>query len=690
MVLAGSGTKVVKSSGDSEVFDPNIITSDCVEAGVEFWTAAEVALEVSKEVFDGINSNEIQGKILTALYNRNPEVAERYKRFHSMFVRTSNNTIERFDRKRIANSLVKETHLPKELAEVVARETETELRRLNLDFTSGPLIREIVNVKLLEHGYESARSDYTRLGMPVYDASQLIETGPRDGRENPEASHREMANSIFREYSLLKVLPLHLADAHMKGDFHIHNLEHFAIRPHSAIHDLRFFLTKGLQLGEGLKSVPNSGPAKDATVAALHAVKAMIALGTNFSSRQGLHHFNIWLAPYLEGFGASQIRQLAQTVLFEIAQTHPLINPGGNGVDLEIEYAVPEKIAGIPAVLPGGITQDGLVYRDYEDLAREFAIALIEVYREGDFRGLPLNAVHPIIKIRKEATKRDDFNDFLGLVHNTASKNRPISILNTTSTYLDDMATSLSSGLIFQQDKNTVNALDNGELKNFALQQISLNLPRVAYRSGEREDTFFEALGETMELIGDVASIKRDKISKRLKSGALPFLANSEGEMYFELDNAVNVVSYVGVNEAVKAFIGDELHESAYSQEFATSIIKHLSDELARISDNSGMRFILSSISLPEISKRFSILDSGQFSEASISKTPENEIYTYSQHVSDKANISLKEKQKIEDAFTKFASGGLTIKPGEALPEVLMDISKTLLKENSAYWSFAP
>ncbi|RLG56332.1 MAG: hypothetical protein DRN95_06925, partial [Candidatus Hydrothermarchaeota archaeon] len=52
--------RVVKSSGDMENFDPNIITTECVEAGIEFWTAAEVAFEVAKQVYDGISTKELQ------------------------------------------------------------------------------------------------------------------------------------------------------------------------------------------------------------------------------------------------------------------------------------------------------------------------------------------------------------------------------------------------------------------------------------------------------------------------------------------------------------------------------------------------------------------------------------------------------------------------------------------------------
>ncbi|MBU2560173.1 anaerobic ribonucleoside-triphosphate reductase, partial [archaeon] len=153
MATSRIGNMVVKTSGDVEPFDPNVITKECVEAGIEFWTSAEVAMNVQNRIYDGISTKDLHKTVLEALIKKDPEAAKRYERFHSMHVRTSRNTIEVFDRKNITASLQLETGLPKELSENVAKETEEELRKLRLDFVSGPLIREITNVKLLEHNY---------------------------------------------------------------------------------------------------------------------------------------------------------------------------------------------------------------------------------------------------------------------------------------------------------------------------------------------------------------------------------------------------------------------------------------------------------------------------------------------------------------------------------------------------------
>ncbi len=238
---------VVKSSGDIEAFDPNLITRDCIDAGIDFFTASKVALEVSKKVYDQISTQEIRELIYEVLQEIDKEAAERYIRFHSIKVRTSKNTIENFERKKIVDSLLKETNLSREIAESIAKESERELRRLKLKFVSAPLIREIVNVKLLEHGFEEARSSYTRLGMPIYDVSQILKSKKIE----------KVGEQIFREYALLKALPIEYADAHMQGVVHIFSIENFVLKPYIAnvkLEDFKVYEKSGIKV-EGTHAV---------------------------------------------------------------------------------------------------------------------------------------------------------------------------------------------------------------------------------------------------------------------------------------------------------------------------------------------------------------------------------------------------------------------------------------------------
>ena len=161
-------------------------------------------------------------------------------------VRTTEGFIVNWDRNIIVNQLLKETKLSevfynkppitKEEALDIAKEAERLIRRMNAKFLSGPLIREIVNTILLERGHVEWRNIMTRVGASVYDAYE-IDTGygfeandNANQLNNAETSHKKKADKMSKEQNLL-LMPKELADLHLNGDFHIHDLEYMGTRP---------------------------------------------------------------------------------------------------------------------------------------------------------------------------------------------------------------------------------------------------------------------------------------------------------------------------------------------------------------------------------------------------------------------------------------------------------------------------
>ena len=126
-------------------------------------------------------------------------------------------------------------------AEEIAVDVEKKIFDLSLRFISGPLIRELVNSILLDKSKEKPeyavyRNILTRVGAPVHDA-YLMDIGQgfkanenANLQPNPETSHKRKADWVSGEEYLL-LMPSNLADAHLAGDLHIHDLEYFGTRP---------------------------------------------------------------------------------------------------------------------------------------------------------------------------------------------------------------------------------------------------------------------------------------------------------------------------------------------------------------------------------------------------------------------------------------------------------------------------
>jgi ribonucleoside-triphosphate reductase len=193
-------------------------------------------------------------------------------------VRKDDGTIESFDVTKVIESIRKETGCSGKIIEEIVDDVHSTLKVLKLDPVTGPLIREFVNIKFLEHGMGDCRRKYTRVGMPVYDARKTdLGMGKGDNANlgnSPETVHKRKADQLSKEEALL-LLPQHLSEAHLNGYIHIHDLEYITSRRFCADWDARFPLYYGfVGDGEGIHTSV-AGPAMRPEVAVLHMVKLL-------------------------------------------------------------------------------------------------------------------------------------------------------------------------------------------------------------------------------------------------------------------------------------------------------------------------------------------------------------------------------------------------------------------------------
>ena len=79
-----------------------------------------------------------------------------------------------FDPTKIMISIMKETGMTEENANHITELVARRIISTNMKFLSGPHIREIVCSVLSEQHFEQERKYYTRIGMPLMEASKCI------------------------------------------------------------------------------------------------------------------------------------------------------------------------------------------------------------------------------------------------------------------------------------------------------------------------------------------------------------------------------------------------------------------------------------------------------------------------------------------------------------------------------------
>lgn len=320
---------VVKKNGVKESFNINKLVKSLLNSNIDYEHVDLIVNVVCSKIYDGITTDEIKRivcDVLKEIDNQNgTKYAKNYQFKNVLKVRTSKNEFQPFDKNHIINSLVDETGLDRKTAEKIGSEIEKEIKKLNLKYLTAPMIRELVNAKLIEHGLEEFRQKHTRLGIPVYDIKKLINQGSRENANlmhNPESIHKWVADETMKQYALLEVFPKYIADAHMSGDIHLHDLEYAAIRPVCCQHDLRNFFMYGLKVDGTGNHTSVSKPAKHAEVAIQHAAKVLSAAQCEMSGGQSIDEFNIWLAPYMKGLSYDRIKQLMQMFIYEMNQMY--------------------------------------------------------------------------------------------------------------------------------------------------------------------------------------------------------------------------------------------------------------------------------------------------------------------------------------------------------------------------------
>ena len=674
------------------------------------------------------------------------------------FVRTSDGHIIEWDRNRIVRQILLETKMVEDFygyegadeatAEEIARLVEQRILTLGLKALSGPLIREIMNITLLEKGMIQYRNVCTRVGTPVYDAHQ-IDVGrgfeAHDNanlQENAETSHKKKADKISKEQYLLQ-LPPDLADHHLSGDMHIHDLEYFGTRPFCQDWDLRYFLYYGLMPdGNGTKASV-AGPAKRAEVAILHAVKALGSAQTNFAGGQGYYNFLTFIAPYMEGMPYNEIKQNMQMFVYEMTQM--MVARGGQLVfsSVQLSPGVPTLWQDKPCVYKGKIW-DGksAPLRTYGEFEREVRLlfkALMEVMLDGDYWGKPFNFPKPEISIEPDfMIEREEFNrknpdlptfqELYLMTFELASKFGTPYYDNQLPDYRGAgkgiscyQCCAYQFSAVADKDSDFDKKLYFEEGRHFSMgswQVVSVNCPRAAYKAEGSDERLFAELRSLMDVAVEIFKIKRRWMDNIRANSRMPFAmqrpkdpnTGERGAIAVDLEGLVYTIGIVGVNEMVQHHLGTQLHESKAAFKLAVRAMTEMEQYAKSLSEKNNMTIALARTPAETTGQRFAVADlldkryhdlavkvikgDIEFGLEQLGKSRDLPIYyTNGTHVAPGADVPLTKRMSVEHTFFPIVDGGniFHIWLGEARPDPrgLMDMAMKLCRTTQiGYFAF--
>jgi len=618
----------------------------------------------------------------------------------SLFVRTSDEEIKKWDRNRIYEALIRETTISEDAAAIVAREVEKLIASLELDFVTAPLIRELTNAKLVEYGLAKIRRQHTRLGVPLYDARQIIMNPNKENANvphGPEATNLTLSERIKKEFALLEVFGQDLADSHMRGDIHLHDLG-MIDRPYCSGQSIEYVKKFGLNLPNAISIAK---PAKHPEVLIEQIIKFSAALQGHFAGAIGWDAVNLFLAPYLENVDDERMKQLAQILIFEFAQQ--AVARGGQSIfsDLNLYWEVPDHFVGVPAIGPMG-RFTGSNYEDYQEEAQRFVSALFDVYMEGDAMGRPFFFPKPNVHMTEKFFKTDGHEEFMHKICSVASEKG-----NTYFVFDRGNTAKISEccRLTFKLDQHDLDdAKTPWKMRYSAMQNVTINLPRIAYEAHQDDARLIDILKERMDIVAQAHVQKKEFISKLLamgKNGPLALLTMElDGEPYYRLQKASFLIGMVGLNEMVQYHTGKQMHESKDAMKFGLKVIAEMKKESEHLGEQYGIRMPLEQTPAESTAYRFAKLDAKYYplQAPTVIRGNRNNgeiYYTNSTYLNVGAPISAIERTKTEGVFHPLIdAGALThVWLGEHKPapeSIAAFVRKTFENTQNAQIAFSP
>ncbi len=515
--------------------------------------------------------------------------------------------MEEFKPDKILQALVKEAGMPVDLAQKMTSEAEARLYKFQTSYLTAPLIREIVNALLIEHGYEEYRHKLTRIGLPIHDVTQMLKQSTRS--DNGVSSLvTQTSKEVFSEYLLLNQLSRDVTDKHLSGDIHISNLGVWGLKPDTAFVNLSSLPTQGIKVKGKLLSSVKINKAENLSDSITNIVLLTTELSKEINVEIAYKNFIDYIISFIDNKASNSKDNLVQ--MFKMISQ--VVSDGTSPfVSLNLNVQKNSKIENKQLV-----KLYKLILESYEEYIQTIAIPKITL-------------ILPLIDSQNPELSKKLFT--------IIKKGGYIAINN-------DVKNNFSyTGINKSMIKNSAGG-------NIVLHAVSINLPRLAYESN-KDDTYFRAkVNLILKTAISALSTRREIIDDMTGKGLLPLLNINTG--IISSQKIPLIINFTGLDEAIDSLLGTK-STSKERGKLAGKIIDTAMEEITNSGKKLGEELGLSSI-VDDSAKRFIDIDIEKFGKARVINKSDSKEYQQS------IILDLDEQEKINEVNTyvnKFKGG---------------------------------
>lgn len=489
--------------------------------------------------------------------------------------------------------------------------------------------------------YRAKRTQMREAKSDLMDAVKeiLAETSRENANvsNSPSAKMLQIASAASKKYYLSRLIPEDIADAHRRGDIHIHDLDFYGKTLTCIQIPLGRLLKEGFNTGHGYIRPP-----KRPTSATALAAIILQSSQNDMHGGQSFAFFDRDMADFVENADDFETYQAMEALIYNLNSMH--------------------SRAG--AQVPFSSINLGT---DTSEAGRRVTRNLLLAYEAGLGRGE--NPIFPNIIFRlKEGVNLepgDPNYDLFKLALRVAAKR-----LNPSFGFMDSSFNrEFGDQVSYMGCRTRVMANRRGPAVTDGRGNLSfttINLPRLAIKAERDIKTFYRLLNDVIDLVKRQL-MHRYHVQAKLKVRDMPFVMGQG--LYLDskglkpddtIEEAIKhgtlSVGFIGLAETLTSLLGVHHGQSEEAQALGQEIVAFMRQKIDEACEEFDLNFTLLATPAEGLSGRFVAMDRKEY--GIIPGVTDKEYYTNSFHIPVGFSISAFEKIALEGPYHKYCNAG--------------------------------
>lgn len=515
---------------------------------------------------------------------------------------------------------------------------------------------------LYRHQRSEARERNALAGATISLMNNYLDNSDWQVKENANGSDKSVMalynytrEEFVKLYWLNEIYPVEVANAHEAGDMHIHDLGFLS--PYCSGWDLYQLIQYGFR---GARQ--SSAPASHFSTILGQLANSIFATQLENAGAQAFSSFDTYLAPFVhyDNLSYEEVKRHLKSFIFEINMP---MRVGGQAPfsNLTFDLTCPKNVADT-AVIIGGEMMD-TTYGQFQEAMDMINQAFVECMMEGDSEGRLFTFPIPTLNVDKAFPWNSDVvKAWMDL---TVKFGVPYFANFINSDLSPEDARSMCCRLRLDQRelRKRGGGLFGSNPLTGSIGVVTLNLPRIGYRSKTKEQ-FFRKLKNTVDIAVESLELKRKCLEKWTDEGLYPYcqiyLESIKAKSGQYWSNHFSTIGLVGMNEALMNFMGKDVG-SDKGLAFGHEIMDFLRNQLKEVQEQTGNMYNLEATPAESTAYRLALKDRRQFPDIYCQGTKETPYYSNSSQLPPQYSDDVFEVVELQDALQSKYTGGTVL-----------------------------